>query len=99
MSDPLSSSARALREMHDGSSRDSLATRGRVLAHAASRVRRRRVFAAAVAPLVLALVVSSAWAAVTGRMTHLMALIREPKVTAGLKGYGRATAGEEATST
>jgi hypothetical protein len=82
MTDPLASAARALREMHDGSSSDFALTRQRVLAKAALRRRRRRAFAAVWLPLAAVLAISSAWAAVSGRVPGLVARLRGQPPTA-----------------
>jgi len=77
MNEVVASAARALREMHDGSSPDDASTRRRILALAAVRIRRRRrTFAAIWLPLAAVLVVSSAWAAATGRLPRLVARLR-----------------------
>jgi hypothetical protein len=76
MSDPLDRAARALREAHDGASPAAASTRSRILGVTALRKRRRRVFAAVWMPLAAVLVVSSAWAAVTGRIPRLVAILR-----------------------
>jgi hypothetical protein len=87
MSDRLTPASRALREMHDGSSPEAASTRRRILADAALRRRRHRTFAAVWMPLAAVLVVSSAWAAVTGRVPGLVALLRgAPHATAVAKG-------------
>jgi hypothetical protein len=81
MSDPLDRAARALREVHDGASPAAASTRSRILGVTALRRRRRRVFAAVWMPLAAVLVVSSAWAAVTGRIPRLVAILRGAPAT------------------
>ena len=76
MNDALYRAARALRETHDGSSSEAASTRSRVLGGMALRSRRRRVLLAIWMPLAAVLAVSSAWAAVTGRIPRLSALLR-----------------------
>jgi TolA-binding protein len=72
MSDhPLARAARALRESHDGSSPQATSSRRQILAKAPRRRRRHRLFAAVWMPLAAVLVVSSAWAAVSGRLSHV----------------------------
>jgi hypothetical protein len=72
----VSRAARALRAAHDGASPAFQATRRSVLAAAAARKRRRSAFLAVWMPLAAVLVVSSAWAAVTGRLSGLVAIGR-----------------------
>jgi TolA-binding protein len=77
MNDLVASAARALRAKHDGSSPDEASTRRRILAEAALRTRRRRrTFASVWLPLAAVLIVSSAWAAVTGRVSRLVARLQ-----------------------
>ena len=74
--DPLTRAASALRDSYDGASGDAMVTRARVLARAALRRKRRRSVALVLLPLAAAFVMSSAWAAVTGRFPDLAALLR-----------------------
>jgi hypothetical protein len=76
MTDLLTRAARALREANDGSSPDAVSTRRRILGASVLRKKRRRAFAAVWMPLAAVLVVSSAWAAVTGRVPRLVAWLR-----------------------
>jgi TolA-binding protein len=70
--DALSRAARALRETRDGSVGDAPGTRGRVLAMAADRRRRRGRLTAVLIPFAAVLVLSTAWAAVTGRVSRFV---------------------------
>jgi hypothetical protein len=74
--DTLARAASALRDSYDGASADAEATRARVLARAALRRKRRRSAMLVLLPLAAAFVMSSAWAAVTGRVPDLAALLR-----------------------
>jgi hypothetical protein len=76
VTDPLTRAARALRETNDGTSPDAASTRSRILGASVLRKKRRRVFVAVWMPLAAVLVVSSAWAAVTGRLPRLAAWLR-----------------------
>jgi hypothetical protein len=66
--DSFARAARALRENYDGTSEQSDATRRSVLVRAMVERRRRRRVAAYVVPLAAVLALSTAWAAVTGRL-------------------------------
>jgi hypothetical protein len=79
--DPLLRAARALRETRDGVSAEAALTRARLLAHASLLRKRRRSATIALLPLAAAFVMSSAWAAVTGRLPGLAALWRSPRPT------------------
>ncbi len=94
MSDPLDRAARALRELHDGASPEAASTRSRILGVTALRRRRRRVFAAVWMPLAAVLVVSTAWAAVTGRIPRLVALLRGAPAATTMTTRGTRAAGE-----
>jgi hypothetical protein len=74
--DPLVRAACALRESCDGVSSEAAITRARLLARASLRRKRRRSAAIVLLPLAAAFVMSSAWAAVTGRIPGLAALWR-----------------------
>jgi hypothetical protein len=78
VTDPLTRAARALREANDGSSPDAASTRRRILGASVLRKKRRRIFVAVWMPLAAVLVVSSAWAAVTGQLPRLVAWLRGP---------------------
>jgi hypothetical protein len=80
--DALARAACALRDSYDGASADAVATRARVLARAALRRKRRRSAVLLLLPLAAAFVMSSAWAAVTGRVPDLAALWRRALPTA-----------------
>lgn len=77
--DAFARAARALREEHDGSSAAAARTRAVILARAAARHRRRRSNAAVVLPIAAVLAVSSAWAAVTGRLPGLVERLLRPE--------------------
>jgi hypothetical protein len=66
--DVLARAARALRETRGGAPAGPSAGRGRVLALAVTRRRRRLRVIAVLVPLAAVLVLSTAWAATTGRM-------------------------------
>jgi hypothetical protein len=68
--DALSRAARALRETRDGSPADGRTTRLRVLALASTQRRRRLGATVVLVPLAAVLLLSTAWAAVTGRVSH-----------------------------
>ncbi len=74
--DALNRAASALRDSYDGASAGAEVTRARVLARAALRRKRRRSVVLVLVPLAAAFVMSSAWAAVTGRVPDLAALLR-----------------------
>jgi hypothetical protein len=74
--DALARAACALRDSYDGASADAVVTRARVLARAALRRKRRRSAVLVLLPIAAAFVMSSAWAAVTGRLPDLAALLR-----------------------
>jgi hypothetical protein len=77
MSDELlTQAARALRESHDGESQAAALTRTRVLLLATTRRKRRRVAAVVLLPIAAAFALSTAWAAVTGRLPHWLSLLR-----------------------
>jgi hypothetical protein len=107
MNDLVASAARALCAKYDGSSPDDASTRRRILAEAQAALnsrRRRRVFAAVWVPLAAVLVVSSAWAAVTGRMPRLVAWLEGTphetmRVTGIPTGAGSASDATAATPT
>jgi hypothetical protein len=87
--DPLTRAASALRDSYDGASADAMVTRARMLARAALRRKRRRSVALVLLPLAAAFVMSSAWAAVTGRVPDLAALLRRALPTATRPILGR----------
>ncbi len=107
MNDLLTAAAHALRATHDGSSPDDASTRRRILAEAQAALharRRRRRFAAVWVPLAAVLVVSSAWAAVTGRVPRLVAWLEgapheSVRVTGVPTGAGSASDTTAATPT
>ena len=65
--DRLEDALRAARDRTDGSCPEAARTRVDVLARAAQRSRRKRVWAFVIPPLAAALIASTAWGAVTGR--------------------------------
>ncbi len=75
--DAIQEHAHALRQVCDGESADAAATRRRILEVAHARARRRRRLVVLTAPMAAALVLSSAWAAVSGRLPRLVALLAE----------------------
>jgi hypothetical protein len=66
----LTDSLRALQESTDGSSPEAPRTRTQILAKAAQRTRGRRWAVFVVMPIAAALIASTAWGAVTGRLPH-----------------------------
>ncbi|HLK35846.1 MAG TPA: hypothetical protein VKU41_03770 [Polyangiaceae bacterium] len=80
--DPIARAARALRETADGSSARAAASRRRIVARAVSRRRRRNRLLLVLAPVAAVLVVSSAWAAVTGRLGQWIDALRPTSVPA-----------------
>ncbi len=66
---------RALRETRDGASADPAATRQRILAAAYGRARRRRAVLSVCVSLATVLLLSSAWAAVSGKLPRVLALV------------------------
>jgi hypothetical protein len=80
--DALARAACALRDSYDGASAEAVATRRRLLARAALRRKRRRSAVLVLVPIAAAFVMSSAWAAVTGRVPDLAALLRRALPTA-----------------
>ena len=105
MNDRVASAARALRATYDGSSPDDASTRRSILAEAQASLRsrrRRRRFAAVWLPLAAVLVVSSAWAAVTGRVPRLVAWLEgTPHETMRVRGVptGTGSASDVASAT
>ena len=73
---------------------EAASTRSRILGVTALRRRRRRVFAAVWMPLAAVLVVSTAWAAVTGRIPRLVALLRGAPAATTMTTRGMRAAGE-----
>jgi hypothetical protein len=69
--DAITRAARALREVADGSSREAGATRVHLVAAAKNRQRRRFTALTTLLPMAAVLVLSTAWAAATGRLTRL----------------------------
>jgi hypothetical protein len=80
--DPIGEHARALRESHDGTSADAAATRRRILAMAYTRARRRRRLFVVLAPLAAVFLLSTAWAAVTGRLPRVISLFTATRAPA-----------------
>ena len=70
--DDLRDAFSALREAHDGASRHAPATRRRLLLTATNRRRRKITMLRIVVPLAAVLAASTAWAAATGRLPHLL---------------------------
>jgi hypothetical protein len=79
--DAFSRAARALREAHDGSSPKAARTRAAVLTEVALRHRRRRSMLVVIVPIAAVLAVSSAWAAVTGRLPRWIGRFLPPAET------------------
>jgi hypothetical protein len=79
--DPIGEHARALRDAHDGTSADAAATRLRILAVAYARARRRRALVLTLAPLAAVFLLSTAWAAVTGRLPRVLSLFTTTRST------------------
>jgi len=71
--DALVRAARALREATNGTSSEAPSTRARILVIAVRRKRRRRFAVVVALPIAAAFVLSTAWAAVTGRIPHVLA--------------------------
>lgn len=67
---------RALRESHDGESDAAALTRARVLLLATTHRKRRRLALAVILPLAAAFALSTAWAAVTGRLPRWLSMSR-----------------------
>lgn len=67
--------ARALRETRDGAAADPAATRQRILAAAYGRARRRRAVLSVCVFVATVLLLSSAWAAVSGKLPRVLALV------------------------
>lgn len=70
----------ALRDEHAGATEASSATRTRILLAASKRRRRKLVVLRVVVPLAAVLALSTAWAAVTGRLPHVFDRVPERAV-------------------